>query len=81
MALGKIVISSDKTSVEQVITDGHNGFLTKIDDGTELLEKVDYIMSLSQNERKKIGQQEKSGQRNYRRRMCIKEWQKFMRRF
>lgn len=59
MALGKIVISSDKTSVEQLITDGFNGFLTKVDDGTELLEKVDYVMSLSQDEREKIGQQAK----------------------
>lgn len=59
MALGKVVISSDKTSVEQLITDGFNGFLTKIDDGTELLVKVDYVMSLSQDEREKIGQQAK----------------------
>lgn len=59
MALGKVVISSDKTSVEQLITDGHNGFLTKVDDGKGLLEKVDYFMSLSQDEREKIEQQAK----------------------
>lgn len=56
MALGKIVISSDKTSVEQLITDGYNGFLTKVDDGKELLEKVDYVMNLPQYEKEKIGQ-------------------------
>lgn len=59
MALGKIVISSDKTSVEQLITDGHNGFLTKVDDGMELLQKIDYVMSLSEHEKQKIGQQAK----------------------
>lgn len=56
MALGKIVISSDKTSVEQLITDGYNGFLTKVDDGKELLEKVDYVMNLSPYEKEKTGQ-------------------------
>lgn len=56
MALGKIVISSDKTSVEQLITDGYNGFLTKVDDGKELLDKVDYVMNLPQYEKEKIGQ-------------------------
>lgn len=32
MVLGKIVISSDATSGEQLITDSENGFLTKVDD-------------------------------------------------
>lgn len=56
MALGKIVVSSDKTSVEQLITDSYNGFLTKVDDGRELLEKIDYVMNLPQYEKEKIGQ-------------------------
>lgn len=54
MALGKIVISSDKTSVEQLITDGYNGFLTKIDYGAELHEKIQYVMRMSVEERKVI---------------------------
>lgn len=57
MALEKIVISSDKTSVEQLVTDGYNGFLTKADDGKELLRKIDYVMNLSSQEKQKIGQQ------------------------
>lgn len=56
MSMGKIVISSDKTSVEQLITDGYNGFLTKVDDGKELLEKIDYVMSLPRYEKEKIEQ-------------------------
>lgn len=54
MALGKIVISSNNTSVEQLITDGVNGFLTEIDNGSELLEKIDYVMGLGEEERKHI---------------------------
>lgn len=57
MALGKIVISTDKTSVEQLITDGYNGFLTRVDDGEELLRKIGYVMNLSEQEKQKIGQQ------------------------
>ncbi len=54
MALGKIVISSDKTSVEQLITDGYNGFLTEIDNAKELDEKIRYVMQMSESERKAI---------------------------
>lgn len=54
MALGKIVISSNNTSVEQLITDGVNGFLTEIDNGSELLEKIAYVMGLGEDERKHI---------------------------
>lgn len=54
MALGKIVISSDKTSVEQLITDGYNGFLTQIDNEKELCEKIRYVMQMSEKERSTI---------------------------
>lgn len=51
MALGKIVISSDKTSVEQLIKDGYNGFLSLIDNAEELHGKVRYVMQMPENER------------------------------
>lgn len=54
MALGKIVISSDKTSVEQLILDGHNGFLAEIDSAEGLFQKIDYVMQLSDEEKRKI---------------------------
>lgn len=54
MALGKIVISSDKTSVEQLIMDGKNGFLIKVDNAEDLLEKVDCMMHLSSIEKADI---------------------------
>lgn len=55
MAFGKLVISSDRTSVEQVITDGYNGFLTKIDDAEELYQKINYVMKLPGMEKMLIG--------------------------
>lgn len=54
MALGKIVISSDKTSVEQLITDGYNGFLAEIDNLEDLYQKIKYVMRLPDEERHKI---------------------------
>lgn len=51
MALGKIVISTDKSSAEQLITDGYNGFLTKMDDAEELYQKIRYAAGLSDKEK------------------------------
>lgn len=57
MALGKIVISSTSkngTSVEQLITDGKNGFLAEMDNAEDLYLKVQQAMSLSEDEKKTI---------------------------
>ena len=54
MALGKIVISSDKTSVEQLITDSYNGFLTEVDNTEKLHEKIQHVMLMPEQERKKM---------------------------
>lgn len=51
MALGKIVISSDKTSVEQLITDGYNGFLSEIDNKEDLYQKIRSVLELSDQDR------------------------------
>lgn len=51
MALGKTVISSDKTSVEQLIADGYNGFLTSIDNAEELHEGIRHAMRMTEDER------------------------------
>lgn len=51
MALGKIVISSDKTSVEQLITDGYNGFLSEIDNKEDLYQKIRCVLELSDQDR------------------------------
>lgn len=54
MALGKIVISTDKSSAEQLITDGYNGFLTRMDDAEELYRKIRYAINLSDEEKEVI---------------------------
>lgn len=57
MALGKVVISSTSekgTSVEQLITDGENGFLIPVDDGKALMDKINHVMNLAAEERNKI---------------------------
>lgn len=54
MALGKIVISStdeNGTSVEQLITDGENGFLAQVDDAKDMIKKINQVMNLSNEER------------------------------
>lgn len=52
MGLGKIVISSDKSSAEQLIIDGCNGFLAPIDDAEALYQKIRQAMGLSDDEKK-----------------------------
>lgn len=54
MALGKIIVSSDKTSVEQLITDGESGFLAAVDDAEDLKNKVDIAMNLSEEEKDRM---------------------------
>jgi len=57
MSLGKIVISStgeNRTSVEQLITDGENGFLFPVDDGEEMLKKIDDIMGLDKDKKMEV---------------------------
>ena len=49
MAFGKIVVSSTshyKTSVEQLLIDGYNGFLSDVDDAESLYQKIVYAMQL-----------------------------------
>lgn len=57
MALGKVVISSTSvqgTSVEQLIIDGYNGFLSSVDDVESLYQKILYAMQISETDRELI---------------------------
>lgn len=57
MAFGKIVISTtcdNGTSVEQLITDGDNGFLAQVDDARGLYQKIVEVMQLPIEEKKNI---------------------------
>lgn len=54
MALGKVVVSTTSeygTSVEQLITDGYNGFLAKVDDEESLFSKIKAALDLSESEK------------------------------
>lgn len=64
MALGKIIISTDKTSVEQLIINGENGFLNAIDDADGLMEKIDEVMSLSDERKEEISKAAKQRVKN-----------------
>jgi glycosyltransferase involved in cell wall biosynthesis len=58
MTLGKVVVSSTSehgTSVEQLITDGYNGFLAQVDDVEDLYNKIVYALNLPENEKEVIG--------------------------
>lgn len=52
MGAGKIVISTNGTSAEQLITDGINGFLGEIDDADSLRLCIDKLMDLSLEEKR-----------------------------
>lgn len=57
MALGKIIISTTSfygTSVEQLITDGYNGFLVDVDDAESLYQKIIDVMQLPKDEKQRI---------------------------
>lgn len=51
MALGKIVIGTDGSSLEQFITTGYDGFLAKIGDGKSLYKQIQKVMMLSEEEK------------------------------
>lgn len=67
MAMGRIVISTTcarGTSVEQLITDGYNGFLAPVDDVKGLYQKVIDVMQLSVREKAEIENRAKDRVKN-----------------
>lgn len=56
MYFGRIVIGTDGTSFEQLITDGVSGFLAKPGDAKSLYLKIQQAMQLSLEERKRISE-------------------------
>lgn len=51
MALGKIVVSTFGTSVEQLITSGYNGFLAGVDNADDLYSKIELVMRMPADEK------------------------------
>jgi len=56
MALKKVVIGTDGTSFEQLITDKESGFLCKTDDPDDLLRVMNKVIALTSQEREQIGE-------------------------
>lgn len=54
MGLGKTVVGTYGSSIDQLIIDGENGFLIDPDNSDMLLEKIEKFFSLSDDERKQI---------------------------
>lgn len=55
MALGKPVVASRAGGIPDVITDGVNGFLFDINDVSSVINALDHALSMSQEERTRIG--------------------------
>ena len=54
MAQGKITIGTAGASFEQLISDGENGFLCKIDDSRSLLDTIEKALGLSEDEKSEM---------------------------
>lgn len=59
MSLGKIVVATNGASFDEVIRDGENGFLFTPDDACDCLSKIEYAMSLSDEEKKRVSNKAK----------------------
>lgn len=55
MYFGRVVIGTDGTSYEQLISDGKNGFLCKPNDAGSLLGKMNEAVSMSREEKEEMG--------------------------
>lgn len=56
-AMGKPIISTDVPGCKEVVVDGRNGFLCTVRDCESLAESMDYMVNLSLEKRKDMGQQ------------------------
>jgi len=54
MSMGKIVIGTDGSSLEQFIRDGESGFLAEINDSKSLLEKINKAINLREEQKIKM---------------------------
>ncbi len=59
MHFGRVVIGTDGASYEQLIDDGISGLLCKPNDADSLLEKMNEAASMSEAQKKKIGEMAK----------------------
>lgn len=74
MELGKIVISTYKSGISQLIKDGYNGFLIEQDNPEKLVNKIKEVLELSEDEKKRIS--ENASKRI--RKMCPENFYRYM---
>jgi glycosyltransferase involved in cell wall biosynthesis len=54
-AMGRPIITTDSVGCREVVDDGFNGYLCKVMDFTDLAEKMDKMLQLSAEERRRMG--------------------------
>ena len=59
MALGKIVIGTDGSSLEQFITDGENGFLAEIGNKDSLFNCVEHVLNMDDTQKRTVSENAK----------------------
>lgn len=55
LACGRPIITTDRPGCKEIVDDGINGFIVKQNDLNDLIEKIEKYLSLSNQERKKMG--------------------------
>ena len=56
-SLEKPIITTDTPGCRHVVTDGQNGLLCRVRDGADLADKMQQLMTMSQEQRQAMGQQ------------------------
>ena len=54
-ACARAIITTDRPGCKEVVEEGKNGFIVKQKDSEDLIEKVEKFLSLTNNQRKKLG--------------------------
>jgi glycosyltransferase involved in cell wall biosynthesis len=54
-AMGRPIITTDAVGCREVVDDGHNGFLCKVRNAGDLAEKMERMLSLTQEQRIEMG--------------------------
>lgn len=76
-AMGRPIITTDRSGCKEVVDDGVNGFVVKQQDSSDLIEKIEKFLSLSLDERKKMGEAGRTKvEKEFDRRIVIEKYKK-----
>lgn len=76
MGLGQIVVGLKRSSLDEVIVDGESGFLVEPDDIDGLLIRLRIILSMTDNERKRISNNAMDALHDYEPNKCVADLEK-----